>query len=206
VTLKPLFSFLAVAADAKHDDWQKVFSVNVEGYANMVQACFPYMRNRGKAAPGWSCSMASGVCSWCRLPIFSRFALKRGARSFAVFTAGKNRASVVNLCSASAHVAQPNRWTYSASKGAVHTLTKCMALDLSPHGIRVNAVSPGWIWTQQVGGAYSGAGFRRPAAQLACPANTSRRMNDSVIRIHRMNSTRKRSYDRIVHAVLAFAS
>ena len=58
--------------------------------------------------------------------------------------------AVVNVSSISAHVAQPNRWTYNACKGAINTLTKCMALDLAPHHIRVNTVSPGWIWTPEV--------------------------------------------------------
>jgi hypothetical protein len=64
--------------------------------------------------------------------------------------------SIVNTSSISAFIAQPNRWTYNAAKGAVHTLTKCMALDLAPYGIRVNSVSPGWIWTREVDKAAAG--------------------------------------------------
>lgn len=58
--------------------------------------------------------------------------------------------AVVNMSSISAFIAQPNRWTYNAAKGAVHTLTKCMALDLAPFNIRVNSISPAWIWTREV--------------------------------------------------------
>jgi NAD(P)-dependent dehydrogenase (short-subunit alcohol dehydrogenase family) len=58
--------------------------------------------------------------------------------------------AIVNISSVSAFVAQPNRWTYNAAKGAVDNLTRCMAYDLAPFGIRVNSVSPGWIWTQEV--------------------------------------------------------
>jgi NAD(P)-dependent dehydrogenase (short-subunit alcohol dehydrogenase family) len=58
--------------------------------------------------------------------------------------------AVVNMSSISAFVAQVNRWTYNAAKGAVNTMTKCMALDLAPWGIRVNSISPGWIWTREV--------------------------------------------------------
>jgi NAD(P)-dependent dehydrogenase (short-subunit alcohol dehydrogenase family) len=58
--------------------------------------------------------------------------------------------AVVNMSSISAFVAQVNRWTYNAAKGAVNTMTKCMALDLAPYNIRVNSVSPGWIWTREV--------------------------------------------------------
>ncbi len=64
--------------------------------------------------------------------------------------------SIVNMSSISAFIAQPNRWTYNAAKGAVHTLTKCMALDLATYGIRVNSVSPGWIWTREVNKAAAG--------------------------------------------------
>lgn len=58
--------------------------------------------------------------------------------------------AVVNISSISGHVAQPNRWTYNACKGAILTLTRCQALDLAPAGIRVNTVSPGWTWTPEV--------------------------------------------------------
>jgi NAD(P)-dependent dehydrogenase (short-subunit alcohol dehydrogenase family) len=58
--------------------------------------------------------------------------------------------AVVNMSSISAFIAQPHRWTYNAAKGAVHNLTKCMAMDLAPYGIRVNSISPGWIWTREV--------------------------------------------------------
>lgn len=65
-------------------------------------------------------------------------------------------AAVVNTASISAHVAQRSRWTYNATKGALLTLTKCMAMDLAPLGVRVNAVSPGWIWTPEVAKAAQG--------------------------------------------------
>jgi NAD(P)-dependent dehydrogenase (short-subunit alcohol dehydrogenase family) len=58
--------------------------------------------------------------------------------------------AIVNVSSISAFQAQPNRWTYNSAKGAVHTLTRNAALDLAPDGIRVNSVSPGWIWTREV--------------------------------------------------------
>lgn len=65
-------------------------------------------------------------------------------------------AAVVNTASISAHIAQPRRWTYNTSKAAIVGLTRCMAMDLAPDGIRVNAVSPGWIWTPEVSKAAGG--------------------------------------------------
>jgi NAD(P)-dependent dehydrogenase (short-subunit alcohol dehydrogenase family) len=64
--------------------------------------------------------------------------------------------AIVNISSISAHIAQPDRWTYNAAKGAVNQLTRCMAMDLSRYNIRVNAVSPGWIWTREVEKAAGG--------------------------------------------------
>ena len=64
--------------------------------------------------------------------------------------------AIVNISSISAWIAQPNRWTYNTAKGAVTQLTRCAALDLAPHRIRVNSVSPGWIWTREVDKAAGG--------------------------------------------------
>jgi len=64
--------------------------------------------------------------------------------------------AIVNVSSISARIAQPDRWTYNSAKGAVQNLTRCMALDLARDGIRVNSVSPGWIWTREVEKAAGG--------------------------------------------------
>jgi NAD(P)-dependent dehydrogenase (short-subunit alcohol dehydrogenase family) len=53
----------------------------------------------------------------------------------------------VNVASMSGLIAQGDFATYNASKGAVITMTKCMALDLAPHKIRVNSICPGCILT-----------------------------------------------------------
>ncbi|CAH1783669.1 unnamed protein product [Owenia fusiformis] len=98
--------FCFEALQAEHEHWAKTMAVNVEGVANMVQSCYPYM-----------------------------------------VKAGGKECGIVNMASGSAHRAQTNRWTYSTSKGAIVSLTKCMALDLSEQGIRVNSISPGAIWT-----------------------------------------------------------
>jgi NAD(P)-dependent dehydrogenase (short-subunit alcohol dehydrogenase family) len=60
-------------------------------------------------------------------------------------------AAIVNTCSVAATAGLPNRALYSASKGAVLSLTLAMAADLLPDGIRVNAVNPGTADTPWVG-------------------------------------------------------
>ncbi len=58
--------------------------------------------------------------------------------------------SIVNVASTMAHIVTKDRWTYCAAKGAVLQLTKAAALDLGAHRIRINSVSPAWIWTREV--------------------------------------------------------
>jgi len=58
-----------------------------------------------------------------------------------------NRGAIVNFGSISARVAQTGRWLYPVSKAAIVQLTRNQAMDLAPRGIRVNAVSPGWTWS-----------------------------------------------------------
>ncbi|TDK43805.1 SDR family oxidoreductase [Antarcticimicrobium luteum] len=58
-----------------------------------------------------------------------------------------NRGAIVNFGSISSRVAQTGRWLYPVSKAAILQLTRNQAMDLAPEGIRVNAVSPGWTWS-----------------------------------------------------------
>jgi NAD(P)-dependent dehydrogenase (short-subunit alcohol dehydrogenase family) len=59
----------------------------------------------------------------------------------------KNKGAIVNFGSISGRVAQTGRWVYPVSKAAILQLTRNQAMDLAPDGIRVNAVSPGWTWS-----------------------------------------------------------
>ena len=56
--------------------------------------------------------------------------------------------AIVNLASISSFVAQPQFVTYSANKAAILQMTRNLALDLAPDGIRVNCVCPGTILTR----------------------------------------------------------
>ena len=55
--------------------------------------------------------------------------------------------SIVNVGSTMSFVALPNRATYCASKGGVATLTKQLAMEWAPRGVRVNAVAPTFVET-----------------------------------------------------------
>jgi NAD(P)-dependent dehydrogenase (short-subunit alcohol dehydrogenase family) len=55
--------------------------------------------------------------------------------------------AIVNFASISGKRAQPGRMTYSAAKAAMLQVTRNAAMQLRPHNIRVNSVSPGWTWS-----------------------------------------------------------
>ena len=55
--------------------------------------------------------------------------------------------SIVNIASTRALMSEPDSEAYAASKGGILALTHALAASLGPDGIRVNAISPGWIET-----------------------------------------------------------
>ncbi|HEY0424398.1 MAG TPA: SDR family oxidoreductase [Rhodopila sp.] len=57
--------------------------------------------------------------------------------------------SIINFGSISWHTSQGGMPAYTTAKAGIEGLTKGMARDLGPHGIRVNCVIPGWIMTQR---------------------------------------------------------
>ena len=74
----------------------------------------------------------------------------------------RGRGAIVNLSSILARLGVTNRVAYIASKGAVEGITRAMALELGPKGVRVNAVAPGLIATEALL-----AGMRDPDRQAA---------------------------------------
>jgi NAD(P)-dependent dehydrogenase (short-subunit alcohol dehydrogenase family) len=79
------------------------------------------------------------------------------------------KGAIVNLGSISSFIAQPNFVTYNATKAAISNMTRCMAMDLAPDNIRVNAVCPGGVWTQAVDRVTSASGIVGRAAVDAHP-------------------------------------
>jgi len=86
------------------DEWNRSFSVNVNGTFLTSKHALPLMRKAGAG-------------------------------------------SIINFGSYDGFIADPSLAVYCATKGAVHALTRAMACDHGPEGIRVNAVCPGYVDT-----------------------------------------------------------
>jgi 2-keto-3-deoxy-L-fuconate dehydrogenase len=80
---------------------------------------------------------------WHRVLSVNVVGIARVTRAALPYLRRSSNAAIVNTCSVVADVGVPQRALYSASKGAVRSLTLAMAADFVTQGIRVNAVTPG---------------------------------------------------------------
>ncbi len=71
---------------------------------------------------------------------------------------------IVNIASKAGVVGEPGHAAYSASKGAIISLTRAMAIELAPYGIRVNAICPGPVETDMLYTAVPEEAARRELA------------------------------------------
>ncbi len=59
----------------------------------------------------------------------------------------RNRGTILNVGSTMSFVGQPRMTAYTASKAAIHNFTQSLAIELAPHGVRVNMLAPGVMET-----------------------------------------------------------
>lgn len=98
------------------------------------------------------------------------------SQAAAKFMKDRRRGAIVNMASVSAFLPKLEQLDYGASKAAVVSLTRSSAVCLGPHGIRVNAVAPGFIdtpLTQQIS-------LRRAKIRGVTPQETLQPMIDSL--------------------------
>jgi 2-keto-3-deoxy-L-fuconate dehydrogenase len=94
---------------------------------------------------------ANDFDEWRRVLEINVLGVVRVSRAALPWLRRSAHASIVNTCSIAATAGIPQRAVYSASKGAVLSLTLAMAADHVRDGIRVNAVNPGTVDTPWVG-------------------------------------------------------
>jgi len=81
----------------------------------------------------------------------------------------KTKGTILNTSSLAGEIGQAIHAAYCATKGAVSALTKSMAIDYAPYGIRVNSVAPAGVWTPML---------RNWSAQQPDPQSIEKYLND----------------------------
>ncbi|MFF7722548.1 SDR family NAD(P)-dependent oxidoreductase [Streptomyces luteogriseus] len=120
---------------------------------------------------------------WHRVYDVNVLGMVRTTRACLPHLRASAHAAIVNTCSIAATAGLPQRALYSATKGAVYSLTLAMAADHVREGIRVNCVNPGTVDTPWVGRLLDAAPdpaaeraaleARQPTGRLVSPAEVA---------------------------------
>jgi len=103
----------------------------------------------------------------------------KAAQSAARVMQRQGRGVIINMSSQMGHVGSPRRTVYCMSKHAIEGLTKAMAVELAPDGIRVVAVAPTFVLTPMTAGYFDDPAFKAmvmdmiPLRQLASPQDVA---------------------------------
>lgn len=133
-----------IPADATlEEDWQRVIAETVSAYGR-IDGLF---NNAGGPAPTGSITSIA-VDGFDRAMALLVRSVMLGMKHAAPVMMRQRSGSIVNNGSIAAHLAgYSSSMVYSAAKAAVNHLTRCVAMELGEHGVRVNSVSPGAIAT-----------------------------------------------------------
>ncbi len=107
---------------------------------------------------------------WARIREVNLDGVVRVARDGFTLLKASGRGSLVNVASIMAHRGLRQLTAYSATKGAVAALTRGLAVEYAPFGIRVNALCPGFVHT-----ALTARALKNPAIEKALVESTALR-------------------------------
>ena len=144
--LKPGDEFTSVTADVADDSSVRLA---VDTAAGRLGGLDILVNNAGIGSIGTVADNADE--EWHRVFDVNVVGLVRVTRAALPYLRASEHAAIVNTCSIAATAGLPQRAVYSATKGAVLSLTLAMAADHVHEGIRVNCVNPGTADTPWVG-------------------------------------------------------
>jgi NAD(P)-dependent dehydrogenase (short-subunit alcohol dehydrogenase family) len=125
-----------------------------EGPAQLVEAALSggpidiLVNNAGAVTPRLGGFLSVTDEQWAKTMALSFMAAVRTTRAVLPQMIERGGGSIVNNASVNATLPDPLVIDYSAAKGALANFTKALSKEVGPHGIRVNAVSPGPVSTQ----------------------------------------------------------
>jgi len=144
--LSPGTEFIAVRADVTDDAAVRAAVTDAAGRLGGLDIL---VNNAGVGAIGTVADNPDD--EWHRVFDVNVVGMVRAARAALPYLREARHAAIVNTCSVAATAGLPQRALYSATKGAVLSLTLAMAADHIHEGIRVNCVNPGTADTPWVG-------------------------------------------------------
>ena len=144
--LNPGDEFVAVKADVTDDESVRAAVADAAGRLGGIDIL---VNNAGIGAIGTVADNTDD--EWHRVYDVNVVGMVRVTRAALPHLRASRHAAIVNTCSVAATAGLPQRALYSATKGAVLSLTLAMAADHIYEGIRVNCVNPGTADTPWVG-------------------------------------------------------
>jgi NAD(P)-dependent dehydrogenase (short-subunit alcohol dehydrogenase family) len=144
--LKPGTEFTALTADVTDDASVRLA---VDAAAERLGGIDILVNNAGVGAIGTVADNPDE--QWHRVFDINVVGIVRVTRAALPYLRAAGHAAIVNTCSVAATAGLPQRALYSATKGAVQSLTLAMAADHINEGIRVNCVNPGTADTPWIG-------------------------------------------------------
>ncbi|SFU69831.1 SDR family NAD(P)-dependent oxidoreductase [Alicyclobacillus macrosporangiidus] len=157
----------AVTADvAKPEDVVRLMDAAVEAYGRIDTL----INNAGVSR--WKSPLELTVDEWDEVLNINLRGVFLCAREAARRMRGQG--AIVNIASTRALMSEPDSEAYAASKGGVVALTHALAVSLGPYGIRVNAISPGWIETGDYGALRPVDHAQHPSGRVGRPQDIAR--------------------------------
>jgi NAD(P)-dependent dehydrogenase (short-subunit alcohol dehydrogenase family) len=132
--------------------------------AQQFEAPAILVNNAGTMRAGHLATLS--ITDWEAIMTLNLTAYLRCAQVFGEPMRQNGRGTIVHVASIAAHAPQSYSGAYSASKAAIVMLSRQLADEWGPHGVRSNVVSPGLIETPMTRGIYDTAGVREARTAL----------------------------------------
>ena len=101
-------------------------------------------------APGFATRKTPNIDDWQATFDVNVYGIVNGIQSVEKYMTDRGYGKIVNIASVAGRLGRPGFASYGASKAAAINVSQAWAFKLAPHGINVNAVCPGLIWTPPV--------------------------------------------------------